>query len=72
MQKGRSKTIADAERHRRTPRTLAIKIRAIKSMKLAGIGAIDEEQAERNMPEGHKKVPKRANEPSKTSTRNKI
>jgi hypothetical protein len=39
-----AETIADAERHRRTPWTLAVESKAINGMKSADIGGIDEEQ----------------------------
>ena len=38
MQKGSSKVIVDAERHRRTPRTLAVESKALESKKSADIG----------------------------------
>ena len=38
LQKGKSKVIADAERHRRTPWTLAVESKMIEGMKSAGIG----------------------------------
>ena len=50
MQKGTSKVIADAERHRRTPWTLAVESKAIKGMKSADIGGIGEGKDQKNMP----------------------
>ena len=48
--KGRTKIIADAERHRRTPWTLAVESKAIESKKSADIGDNGEEKGEKGMP----------------------
>ena len=49
MQKGTSKVIADAERHRRTPWTLAVESKAIESKKSADIGGPGAEKGENNI-----------------------
>ena len=43
------KNIVDAERHRRTPWTLAVWSKAIESMKSADIGDTDAEQIQKNV-----------------------
>ena len=50
MQKGTLKVIADAERHRRTPWTLAVESKAIKGMKSADIGGTGEEENQKRSP----------------------
>ena len=47
--KRRPKIIADAERHRRTPRTLAVESKALESKKSADIGCTGAEKGEKNM-----------------------
>ena len=44
MPKGTPKVIVDAERHRRTPRTLAVESKALESKKSADIGGISAEK----------------------------
>jgi hypothetical protein len=51
MPKGTSQIIADAERHRRTPWTLAVESKAIEGMKSADIGGTGEEKDQERMPE---------------------
>ena len=50
MPKRTSKVIVDAERHRRTPWTLALESKAIESKKSADIGGTGAEKGEKNMP----------------------
>ena len=54
MPKVTSKIIVDAERHRRTPWTLAVESNAIESKKSADIGGTGVEKGERNIPKPSK------------------
>ena len=54
MEKRTSKIIVDAERHRRTPWTLAVESKAIESKKSAGIGDNGAEKSEKGMPKPSK------------------
>ena len=54
MQKTHAKSIADAERHRRTPWTPADESKSIRGKKSADIGDTGEKKRPKNMPKSSK------------------
>ena len=72
MPKVISKAIVDAERHRRTPWTLAVESKAIESKKSADIGGTGAEKEEKNMPKPFKYRQNGSQNPSKIREKSRL